>query len=265
VILAAPDKFRGTVSAAQAAEAIARGASSHGTAAQQLPLSDGGEGLIEVLEVLGGDRERVEVEGPLGLPTEAVFLRIGHLAILEMAQASGLTLAGGAAGNDPLRATTRGTGQLIMAAARSLADHDEGPAGRGLGVPVGSLAPGGAPTHTIVVGLGGSATTDGGLGALECIEELGGLGGVELVGACDVTVGFVEAAEQFAPQKGASQPQVAELAGRLRSLSSPSRVPAPPAGWVAPSPPSAADCGRVTRSSPSSWGSTRPWPGARWW
>ena len=276
MILAAPDKFRGTVSAAQAAEAIARGRVVRGSPAQRLPLSDGGEGLIEVLEVLGGDRERVEVEGPLGSPTEAVFLRIGHLAILEMAQASGLALAGGADGNDAMRATTRGTGQLIMAAARSLADHDDGPAGGGPGLAVGRSAPGGAPTHTIVVGLGGSATTDGGLGALECIEELGGLGGVELVGACDVTVGFVEAAEQFAPRREPVSRRSPSWPGvfgawpdgmrpSTASTSSPSRVPAPPAGWVAPSPPSAADCGRATRSSPSCWGSTRPWPGARWW
>jgi glycerate kinase len=69
-----------------------------------------------------------------------------------------------------------------------------------------------------VVGLGGSATTDGGLGALRYVEEQGGVGAVELVGACDVNVGFTEAAARFAPQKGASRAQVVELEDRLRRL-----------------------------------------------
>ena len=69
-----------------------------------------------------------------------------------------------------------------------------------------------------MVGLGGSATTDGGLGALTAVREAGGLGGVELVGACDVDIGFVEAAREFAPQKGATGAQVVELEDRLRSL-----------------------------------------------
>lgn len=207
MILAAPDKFRGTVTAIQASEAIARGVLSCALSVQKLPLSDGGEGLIDVLEVLGGSRTTVEVSGPLGLPTEADYLRIGNLAILEMAQASGLALAGGAEGNDAMAATTRGTGELIVAAARSLTDAPDAPD-----------SPGSERDGTIVVGLGGSATTDGGLGALRYIEERGGLGSVELVGACDVTVGFVEAAEQFAPQKGAGQSQVLELEQRLRLL-----------------------------------------------
>ena len=120
-----------------------------------------------------------------------------------MAQASGLLLAGGAEGNDPLRASTRGTGQLVVAAARSLAAGDRsGETGNG----------------TVVVGLGGSATTDGGWGAIAAIEEAGGLGGVELVGACDVDVGFVEAAPRFGPQKGADGVQVAMLVERLEGL-----------------------------------------------
>src|SRR5580700_9992821 len=192
MILAAPDKFRGTVTARQASEAMARGVVSRGGSARQLPLSDGGEGFIDVLDVLGGTRERVEVTGPLGVPTGADFLRVGTMAVLEMAHASGLVLAGGAGGNDPVAATTTGTGELIVAAARSLARHP--------GAPVVE-ATAAAPSHnrqstgTVVVGLGGSATTDGGLGALRSIEELGGMGAVELVGACDVTVGVIQAAE----------------------------------------------------------------------
>jgi glycerate kinase len=130
------------------------------------------------------------------------------VAVVEMAQASGLLLAGGAAGNDPLGASTRGTGQLIVAAARSVAAEPSGD-----GEPVGDGEP-----ATVVVGLGGSATTDGGWGALSAVEEAGGLGNVALVGACDVDVGFVDAAPRFGPQKGADPAQVDELATRLEHL-----------------------------------------------
>ena len=90
-----------------------------GWSARRLPLADGGEGLLDALGSLGGERRTVEVEGPLGRPVAAEWLLVGNLAVVEMAQASGLVLAGGAAGNDPLGATTRGTGQLIVAAARA--------------------------------------------------------------------------------------------------------------------------------------------------
>ena len=198
LLLAAPDKFRGTVTAGQVAASVSRGASPFGWSVHQLPLSDGGEGLLDALAGLGGTMDSVEVEGPLGDPVDPVWLTIGDLAVVEMAQASGLALVGGAEGNDAMRATTRGTGQLIMAAAHALESQ-----GR---------------AATIVVGLGGSATTDGGLGALEVIEEAGGLGRVELVGACDVGVGFVEAATRFGPQKGATPGQVAELEVRLEAV-----------------------------------------------
>jgi glycerate 2-kinase len=196
LLVAAPDKFRGTASAGEVASAMARGAASLGWSVRQIPLSDGGEGLLDALAPLGGVRERAEVEGPLGRPVVAEWLRIGDVAVVEMAQASGLALAGGAEGNDPMRATTRGTGQLVAAAAMRIA-------GTGTG------------TGTVVVGLGGSATTDGGLGALAAIEEAGGIGNVELVGACDVVVGFLDAAARFGPQKGADHAQVRQLEGRL--------------------------------------------------
>ena len=212
-LLAAPDKFRGTVSAAEAAGAMARGASSLGWSTRQIPLADGGEGLLEALGSVADERCEVEVEGPLGSPVTAAWLRIGTVAVVEMAQASGLLLAGGAEGNDPMRASTRGTGQLVLAAARSLTDaHRSAPAS------VGDELPGGAAVGTVVVGLGGSATTDGGWGALSAIEEAGGLGGVALVGACDVDVGFVEAAPRFGPQKGADDIQVGTLVERLDGL-----------------------------------------------
>jgi glycerate kinase len=196
-VLAAPDKFRGTVTARQAAEAIARGCPP-GCPVRQIPLSDGGEGLLDVLGVLGGERERTEVEGPLGLPVLAEWLRAGGVVVVEMARASGLVLAGGAEGNDAVAATTRGTGELIRAATGAFGD----------------LVPGADPGR-VIVGLGGSATTDGGLGALRAVEEAGGIGTVELIGACDVHVGFFEAVTRFARQKGATDEQMVELAARF--------------------------------------------------
>lgn len=177
-----------------------------------MPLADGGEGLIDALAALGGVTETVEVEGPLGRSVEASWLQIGQLAIVEMAQASGLALVGGAAGNDPLRASTRGTGQLILAAAQSLRTDSRVPSGSATG-----SGSNGSP-GTIVVGLGGSATTDGGLGAYEVIDAAGGLGDVELIGACDVTVGFLDAAGKFGPQKGATPDQVGLLEDRLKEI-----------------------------------------------
>jgi glycerate kinase len=113
-------------------------------------------------------------------------------AVVEMARASGLVLAGGPEANDPLRASTHGTGQLIGAAME-------------------------AGARRVIVGVGGSATTDGGLGA---VTALGGrrLRGVDVVVACDVTTRFLDAAEDFAPQKGASPAQVALLKRRLERL-----------------------------------------------
>jgi glycerate kinase len=217
ILLAAPDKFRGTVTARQASEAISEGASPLGWSVRQVPLSDGGEGLLDALSGLGGALEAIEVEGPLGAPVTAPWLRIGSVATIEMAQASGLALAGGAEGNDAVQATTRGTGQLIVAAARALSGQPRAIAQSGQAT-VGAEAGEREHPATIVVGLGGSATTDGGRGALDVIEEAGGLGGVELVGACDVDVGFIEAAKRFGPQKGAEPSQVAALEARLERV-----------------------------------------------
>jgi len=193
--VAAPDKFRGTATASAAAAAIGRAGGARGWTVVEVPLSDGGEGLIDALAPLGGTVEHVPVTGPLGSPVTARWLRHGDRAVVEMAEASGLSQVGGAAGNRPVEATTFGTGELLVVAARA-------------------VGPGG----TVVVGLGGSATTDGGAGALEAIDRAGGLGGVTLVGACDVEVGFLDAAARFAPQKGADPGQVTLLEGRLRDL-----------------------------------------------
>jgi glycerate 2-kinase len=195
LLVAAPDKFRGTATAREVVGAIERAASSRGWSVRSLPVSDGGEGLLEIFDGPGSRLETTRVTGPLGEPVEARWRVDGNRAIVEMSRASGLVMAGGAEGNDPVNATTRGTGELMVAAATTVGREG-----------------------TVVVGLGGSATTDGGWGAIGAVEDAGGLGGVSLIGACDVQTTFVEAATVFAPQKGATPQQVVELEDRLRTL-----------------------------------------------
>ena len=191
-VVAAPDKFRGTASAAEVALAVAHAAAAAGWECDQLPVSDGGEGFCEVL---GGRARRVRVHGPLGDPVDSEWrlLADGRTAVVEMALASGLLLAGGAEGNDPIRADTTGTGELIADAVK-------------------------AGARRVLVGMGGSATTDGGLGALNVLEPHSRLRGVDLVVACDVALTFLEAAAVFAPQKGATPVQVELLGRRLQRL-----------------------------------------------
>lgn len=190
-VVIAPDKFRGTATAAEAASAAARAARRLGWEADLAPVSDGGEGFCAVL---GGRRRAHTVTGPLRAPVEAAWFDLGDAtAALETAMACGLVLAGGADHNDPVRATTAGAGELIAAAVKDGARH-------------------------VLVGVGGSATTDGGWGALEALEPHSRLAGVEITVACDVRTRFVEAATVFGPQKGASPTQVELLTRRLERL-----------------------------------------------
>jgi len=207
-LVAATDKFRGTLSATDAVASVVRAARRVGWEARPLPLSDGGEGFLEVLARWAETTGVVRVTGPLGHPVSAQWLDIGEEVYVESAQASGLSLVGGARGNDPVAASSRGTGELILAAIR------------GSGVELLDGASSGTTRRRprrVVVGLGGSATTDGGLGALRAIEEGGGIGSVELVGACDVVVPFADAL-RFAVQKGARGRQLPRLARRLGRL-----------------------------------------------
>jgi len=194
-LLAAPDSFKGTCSASEVARAIEAGAGRAGWEVDLCPMSDGGEGFTEVLAESAerGGWVSTRVTGPLGGPVEARWWLAGEEAVMECAAASGLVLAGGARGNDPLDATSRGTGELIVAA----------------------LARG---AKKVLVGMGGSATTDGGRGAVDAIVQAGGFAAAEVVVACDVKCPFVEAAQRFGPQKGASEAQVAELRLRLERL-----------------------------------------------
>ena len=189
-VVAAVDKFRGTANARDVAAAIGHACWSRGIDCDEIALADGGEGL---LEALGGPNRTTRVTGPLGSPVEAPWRLHRGTAIIEMALASGLALAGYAEGNDPLGATTAGTGELIDQAIS-------------------------AGAKRIIVGLGGSATTDGGLGALRALSSPHRLGGVQLLIACDVTTRFTEAAAVFGPQKGASPAQVKLLTNRLEQL-----------------------------------------------
>jgi glycerate kinase len=189
-VLVAPDKFRGTATAADAASAIAAAVRAAGHTAVECPLADGGEGT---LAALGGPNRTSLVTGPLGDAVQAPWRLQGNLAVVEMALASGLALVGGAAGNDPVAASTSGTGELIALAAE-------------------------AGARRIVVGVGGSATTDGGFGALRAMYPLQRFRGVDIVVACDVRTRFVDAAEVFAPQKGATPAQVELLRRRLERL-----------------------------------------------
>ena len=197
IVLAAPDAFKGTAAAAAVAEAVAEAARGAGWGARTLPLSDGGEGFADVVAAArggggpqSGTWRRRQVTGPLGRPVTARWWLAGTEAVVESAAASGLPLAGGPEANDPVGATTRGTGELVVEA----------------------LAAG---ARRVLVGVGGSATTDGGRGAVQAIEEAGGLGGADVVVACDVETRFVDAAARFGPQKGATPSQVAELTAAL--------------------------------------------------
>ena len=189
-ILAAVDKFRGTATAAQVATAIGHACWQLGHDCIERPLADGGEGT---LEALGGANRTTLVTGPLGEPVQAQWRLHRGTAIIEMACASGLLLAGGKEKNDPVAATTTGTGELIDAALDLGASR-------------------------IIVCLGGSATTDGGLGAVKAIQTPARLKGVEFVVACDVTTPFADAAKVFGAQKGASPAQVQFLTTRLERL-----------------------------------------------
>jgi glycerate 2-kinase len=196
-ILVAPDSFKGTLSAVEVAEAIGRGLEQRGRPVDLCPLGDGGEGTLEILvEALGGELRSAEVTDPLGRPVDAPFAlaeeRHGPVALIESAKASGLALVKPDE-LDPFGASTAGTGALILAA------RDAG-------------------AKQIYLGVGGSATTDGGRGAIRTIEAGGGLEGTKLIVLCDVRTPFEDAARVFAPQKGADAATVRRLTQRLHAL-----------------------------------------------
>ncbi len=189
-VVVAPDKFRGSATAQEVVAAACDAATLNGWDSTGVALADGGEGM---LVALGGANRVSSITGPNGETIDAAWRLSGRTAVIEMALASGLDIAGGKEGNDPMAASTFGTGELLDQAVQRGAER-------------------------IIVGLGGSATTDGGLGALQAMHPVYRFKGVELVVACDVTTLFVDAASVFGPQKGASSAQVAMLRRRLERL-----------------------------------------------
>ena len=203
--LVAPDSFKGTVGAGEVVEAIAAGVEAAGGEADRCPVADGGEGTMEVLlAALGGERRTARVHDPLRRPVAAGFglLGDGRTAIVETAQASGLPLVA-PADRDAERADTYGTGELIAAAA-------------------------GAGADKVLLAVGGSATSDGGAGAIEALREAGLLDAVEIEVLCDVRTSYEDAARVFAPQKGADAAAVERLTARLEALAA--ELPRDPRG-----------------------------------
>lgn len=189
-IVVAFDKFRGSATSEELLEAVSAALAPLGCDVDGVLLADGGEGS---LDVLGGANKHTVVTDPLGDPVLAAWRLDGRTAYIEMAAASGLSVVGGAEENDPVTADTCGTGELISHA-----------------IELGA--------RMVYVLLGGSATTDGGFGALRAMPPAGRLKEIEIVVACDVETVFVEAAIVFGPQKGASTAQVKLLTRRLERL-----------------------------------------------
>lgn len=224
-IVVAPDKFRGSLSAPQVAEQLRAGLHrvDAGLIVDLLPVADGGEGTVDAAVGAGFTRHTASVTGPNGEPVDAAFAVRRHTAVIEMATASGLDLVA-AADRDALRATSRGTGELIRAAL------DLG-------------------CSEVVLGVGGSACTDGGAGLLaalgaalldaasEPLPDGGGaltelrrvdlsgldprLSGVRFTLASDVDnplSGPDGAATVFGPQKGATPDDIERLDAGLIGL-----------------------------------------------
>jgi glycerate kinase len=192
-ILIAPDSFKGTFSAVTVAQAIGRGVATAGLQPDLCPVADGGEGTTEVLlSSLDGRLVHARAHDPLGRPLEASFALLGsggERALVETAAASGLALLAPEE-LDPWRASTYGTGELMAAAAA-------------------------AGAREILVAVGGSATVDGGRGALSAIADHGGLRDARLVVLADVLTPWERCAEIYGPQKGADPDMVARLSARL--------------------------------------------------
>lgn len=199
--LVAPASFKGSFTAAEVAAAIASGLRAGGHQAVELSVADGGEGTMDALvSALGGELRTATVSDPLGRPIEAAFALLpdGRTAVVETAQASGLGRVGEAE-RDPWEASTLGTGELIAAAVEAGAER-------------------------VLLTVGGSATTDGGAGALDALAGIE----VKIDVLCDVRTPFELAPSVFGPQKGADPAAVKRLEERLDGLAS--KAPRDPRG-----------------------------------
>lgn len=204
-LLIAPDSFKGTFSSATVAAAIARGVRAGGAEPDPCPAADGGEGTAAAIRAAcAGSTRRVRAHDPLGRPIAAEYALLddGATAAIDTAAASGLPLLDPGE-RDAEAADTRGTGELI----------------------VDAVAQG---ARRILLSAGGSATTDGGWGAVQAIEECGGMGRASIHVLCDVRTKFEDAARIFGPQKGADADGVVRLGRRLDGLAA--KYPRDPRG-----------------------------------
>jgi glycerate 2-kinase len=193
--LVCPDSFKGTFSAVEVAAAIGAGIEEAGGAVDLCPAADGGEGTAAtVLAAIGGEVRTAAAHDPLGRPLEASFVLVedGATAVIDTAAASGLPLVGPAE-RDAEAASTYGTGELIAAAVE-------------------------AGARRVLLAAGGSATTDGGTGAIEALWKSDSSVPSELVVLCDVTTKFEDAAVVFGAQKGADEAGVRRLTERLERI-----------------------------------------------
>ncbi|HTJ72857.1 MAG TPA: glycerate kinase [Actinospica sp.] len=224
-IVIAPDKFKGSLSAAEVADAVAEGLAGADASIEvrTIPIADGGDGTVDAAVSAGFERRVVSVRGPLGAPVEAAFAVSNHTAVVELSEASGLRrLPHGVF--DPLHSSTYGTGEVLRAALD-------------------------AGARTLVLGVGGSASTDGGAGMLAALgarfldasgDELEGCGAAlaelasvdlsglderiaqtEVILATDVDnplLGTFGAAAVYGPQKGAAPEDVLALETGLGRL-----------------------------------------------
>lgn len=191
-VIVAPDKFKGTLTAAEVSTALATGIREARRQVIELPAADGGEGTSAILRAArGGETLETMVEDPLGRPISATFawLPADDTAVVDAAAASGLTHLSSRE-LDPWTASTKGTGQLIAAASTR--------------------------ARNVIVAPGGTATVDGGLGAIDVLKTLNAV--PRLIVACDVQTTWDQASEIFGPQKGADRAQVMALKARLDSL-----------------------------------------------
>jgi glycerate 2-kinase len=203
-VLVCPDSFKGTFSATEVAAALGVGIEDAGGEVDLCPVADGGEGTAETVRAaIGGETRTAAVHDPLGRSIEASFVLVedGATAVVDTAAASGLPLIAPAE-RDAEVASTYGTGELIAAAIE-------------------------AGARRVLLAAGGSATTDGGTGAIEALRDRdiadttptdgsrGCVGDVSLVVLCDVTTSFEDAARVFGPQKGADPAAVERLTERL--------------------------------------------------
>lgn len=195
-IVIACDSYKGCLSSSEVARAAAEGVAEVYPDCEivRLAVADGGEGTVDALvDTLGGHLECAEVSDPLGRPVKAAYGIAGDLAIIESAAACGLTILTKEERN-PLITTTKGLGELILAAI------DKG-------------------CRRFLVGLGGSATNDGGMGMISADGFLERARGLSFTVACDVDTPYIGAhgaSRVFGPQKGASEEDVEILEERLR-------------------------------------------------